>query len=188
MNCAFYNELIARALDNTLTHSNKQEQQIYTLQAFIADLQAFIADLQATIANLQATNENLSMENERLSTENVRLRSSNETLAANNSRLLAFVASSPYQDTDSQTVPEDGVHSLKRSRIETPCSSENSGGECQTYSGEDGTNRLLTEYSDTSEHCTCPECTAQTVNYQFSFGEQQCSLGEEQLYLQPAEE
>ena len=166
MNCAFYNELIARALDNTLTHSNKQEQQIYTLQAFIADLQATIANLQATIADLQATNDNLLDENR---------------------RLLAFVASSP-QYTDSQTVPEDGVLPLKRSRIETPCSSEISGGEYQAYSGEDGTNRLLTEYSDTSEPCTCSECTAQTVDYQFSFGEQQCSSGEEQLYLQPADE
>ena len=175
MNCAFYNELVARALDNTLTHSIKQEQQIYTLQAFIADLQA-------TIANLQATNENLSMENERLSTENVRLRSSNETLAANNSRLLAFVASSPSQDTVSQTVPEDGELSLKRPRIETPCSSEISG-EYQAYSGEDGTNRLLTEYSDTSEPCTCPECTAQTVDYQFSFGEQQCLPDEDCMFL-----
>lgn len=176
MNCASYNELVARALDNALTHSNKQEQQIATLQAFIANLQA-------TIANLQASNENLSMENERLSTENVRLRSSNETLAANNSRLLAFVASSPYQDTDSQSVPEDGELPLKRSRIETPCSSEFSGGECQAYSGEDGTNRLLTEYSDTSEPCTCPECTAQTVDYQFSFGEQQCLPDENRMYL-----
>lgn len=176
MNCASYNELVARALDNALTHSNKQEQQIATLQAFIANLQA-------TIANLQASNANLSMENERLSTENVRLRSSNETLAANNSRLLAFVASSPYQDTDSQSVPEDGELPLKRSRIETPCSSEFSGGECQAYSGEDGTNRLLTEYSDTSEPCTCPECTAQTVDYQFSFGEQQCLPDENRMYL-----
>lgn len=159
MNCAFYNELIARALDNTLTYSKQQEQQI-------ANLQAFIADLQATIANLQATNENLLDENR---------------------RLLAFVASSP-QYTDSQSVPEDGELSLKRSRIETPCSSENSGGECQTYFGEDGTNRLLTEYSDTPELCTCPECTAQTVNYQFSFGEQQCSSDEDRMYLQPADE
>ena len=159
MNCAFYNELIARALDNTLTYSKQQEQQIYTLQATIANLQA-------TIANLRATNENLLDENR---------------------RLLAFVASSP-QYTVSQTVPEDGELSLKRQRTETSYSSEISGGEYQAYSGEDGANRLLTEYSDTSEHCTCPECTAQTVACQFSFGEQQCSSGEEQLYLQPAAE
>ena len=147
-----------RIFNLMLDNIDAKNQQNYTLQQDYAKLSYEFRQLQIAFFNTQ----NLVVELQR---DNADLRS----------KLSVF-----------QTETDGEERSAKRQRTEMSNSSESSGGACPTVSNNDGASGVLDDGGSTSGQCYCSECIAALFRSPDPSDEQQCSSGEERLYLQPA--
>lgn len=153
-----------------------------------------------TINHLDGRIQYLERQIEYLQASNAYLQETNANLLAYNNYLCSRLASSPNPNTV-PTVPEDGERSDKRLREESsdelrvsePLEQSPFVGNSDGFASYEETNSLLEDYPyDENDGFwdfvrnlyeeSHPEENS------FSTDEQQCSLGEEQLYLQPADE
>lgn len=87
-----------------------------------------------------------------------------------------------------QTETDGEESSAKRQRTETLYSSETSGDACPMVPNNDSASEFLDDGGSTSGQCHCSECIAALFRSPYPSDEQQCSSGEERMYLQPKDE
>lgn len=152
------------------------------------DVSRLVRHLMNRIEELEQKNATLQQNNAKLSDEHRQLQ-----IAFFNTQNLVVELQRDNADLQSklsvfQTETDGEECSAKRQRTETLYSSETSGDACPMVSNNDSASEFLDNGGSTSGQCYCSECIAALFRSPFPSDEQQCSSGEERMYLQPKDE